>query len=380
MSGARPRVLMPVFNPIDYDGRVQRAAEAVATEYDVTVLSVDAGGTFRDPRYQVKTVVVPRSKVGRHLAFLRALLAEARRLRPAVVHAHDFFMATPGWLAARSVGAKLVYDAHELMIPEEERPQTRHERFWYLTERAVVRRADLLIAANPERAAEMRRHYGLKRDPLPIRNITPAPSANGAGLSAEYPALTAGGPDAVRLIYQGDMSMERGIGNYVSAMSRLPAHFHLILAGGGPDLEALKTLAATEGVAGRVHFLGRVPRADLHAVMQAAHIGIITYPNVGMNFRFCAPNKLYEYPQAGLPMLGSDNPVLRNAFGAHAVGVVSTDPAEGALKLAADLPRYRAALPAFVAAHRWEDEAARLLAAYRALLSKYESTGYEVRK
>ncbi|HYH82252.1 MAG TPA: hypothetical protein VEX86_20755, partial [Longimicrobium sp.] len=87
-------------------------------------------------------------------------------------------------------------------------------------------------------------------------------------------------------------------------------------------------------------------------------------------FLYCAPNKLYEYPQAGLPMLGSDNPVLRAAFERYGVGVAGGDPAEGALRLAAELPRFRAALPAFVAAHRWEDEAERLRAAYRTLLAE----------
>ncbi|HYH78711.1 MAG TPA: glycosyltransferase, partial [Longimicrobium sp.] len=158
MSAPRPRVLMPVFNPIEFDGRVQRAASALAEAYDVTVVSVDAGGGFSDPAYRVRPVAVRRGKAVRHLTFLRAVLGEARRLRPAVVHAHDFFMAVPGWMAARACGARLVYDAHELMIPEPERPQTGHEHFWYLTEKAVVRRANLVIAANEERAREMRRH------------------------------------------------------------------------------------------------------------------------------------------------------------------------------------------------------------------------------
>ena len=370
MSTGRPRVLMPVYNSVVYDGRVQRAAAALGRRYDVIVLAVDAGRPFTDPDYRVRTVRLPDvgGKAGMHLRFLGALLRQAAALRPAVVHAHDFFMAGPGLAAARLCGARLVYDAHELIVPEPDLHQTRRDRFFYVLERLAVRRADLVIAANQPRAEIMREHYGLPATPLVIGNIPRAPDPEARAGPAANGNGTGGDAAPVRLVYQGDMSLERGVGDFVTAMRRLPRRFELLLVGGGPDLEALREMARRERVTDRVRFAGRVPRSELHGILRECHIGVITYPRRGLNNVYCAPNKLFEYAQAGLPMVGSDNPVLRAAFTEHGVGVAGGDPADAVLAVAADLPRFQAALPAFVRRHRWEDEADRLLDGYASLL------------
>jgi glycosyltransferase involved in cell wall biosynthesis len=371
VSGARARVLMPVYNPVDYDGRVQRAAAALGQRYEVTVLSVDSGRTFAHPDFQVRTVRLPEdgARPGLHLRFLRALLRTAGELRPDVVHAHDFFMAFPGWLAARTAGARFVYDAHELIFPEPGVPQSARERVWYGLERMVVRRADLVIAANAFRAGAMREHYGLRRTPLVVQNIPPAlpPALPDDALLARYPALRRGAGAAVRLVYQGDMSLGRGVGAFIEAMRALPPEFDLVLVGGGPDLERMQAVARELGVGERVRFLGRVPRADLHLMLGACDVGLISYPQTGLNNLYCAPNKLYEYTQAGLPVFARENPVLREVMEQYGVGVVSDDVAASLVRMAAGLEQYRARIPAFLAAHRWEGEAARLVDAYAGL-------------
>src|SRR6185295_8246597 len=92
-----------------------------------------------------------------HLRFLRHLVRFARSHRPSVVYGHDFFMALPAWLAAKACDARLIYDAHELIIPGALGGQSGgfRERFWYWLERTIVNRADLVIAANAPRAEVM---------------------------------------------------------------------------------------------------------------------------------------------------------------------------------------------------------------------------------
>jgi glycosyltransferase involved in cell wall biosynthesis len=277
-------------------------------------------------------------------------------------------MAVPGWLAARRTGAAFVYDAHELMVPEPGVPQPVRERIWYLGERAVVGRAELVIAANAERAELMARHYGLGRTPLAIANITPAPAtvAPASQVARRYPSLA---PEAaaVRLVYQGDMNLERGVDEFLRALTRLPARFRLVMVGGGPDLERLRRMAGELGVEARVSFLGRVARDDLDGIMRACQVGLITYPRQGLNNLYCAPNKVYEYAQAGLPSFGRENPVLRRLIADSGIGVVDADVLAGVQAVVAGLERFRAAIPAFLGEHTWEDQATRLLAAYQAL-------------
>src|SRR6188768_428555 len=99
MRRREPRVLMPVFGALEYDGRVRRIAEAVAARFPVTVLSLHTGRGWPGGAYAVETVAVPaagRFKLTPHLAYWAAMVRRALRDRPAVVHAHDYFLAFPG--------------------------------------------------------------------------------------------------------------------------------------------------------------------------------------------------------------------------------------------------------------------------------------------
>jgi glycosyltransferase involved in cell wall biosynthesis len=284
-----------------------------------------------------------------------------------VVHAHDFFMAFPGWLAARATGARLVYDAHELLIPEPGIPFGARDRLWYNTERWTVPRADVVIAANRQRAEVMRDHFGLDRVPVVVGNVPPAPAGGPPAeeVLARYPALARTAAGRVRLVYQGDIDRTRGLDRMVDALRRLPEHFEMVMAGGGPDLEWLR--AEAEGLGGRIVVLGRVPREHLQAILSACDIGLISYSERGLNNLLCAPNKLYEYAHAGLPMVARDNPVLNEAFEAFGVGASGPDLAESVLRVSASLDEYRARIPAFLRASTWEAEAERLRQAYAGL-------------
>lgn len=369
---SRPRVLMPVYNGIEYDGRVRRIAEAVSEVADVTVVSLATGREpAPDASYRVVTVdAAPRrergARVRSHLRFWRGTLAQARALRPAVIHAHDYFMAFPGAAISRIVGARLVYDAHELIIPSSDESMGGRERVWYRLERLAIPHADLVIAANEERARFMRAHYELAELPLPIRNIPPVTPAPPHGAGGVRLAPRAHG--VVRLVYQGDLALNRRVGEFIRAVAELGPGYEMVLLGSGPDVDALQALVTSLGVGDRVQLPGRVPSVELQGLLRECDLGVITYPATGLNNVYCAPNKLYEYAQAGLPMVALPNPVLDAAFAAYGVGISDADPAAAISRAAAALPALRAALPGFVAAHQWSAEAARLQDAYRRIL------------
>lgn len=58
-----------------------------------------------------------------------------------------------------------------------------------------------------------------------------------------------------------------------------------------------------------------------------AHVGVMLYKDVSLNYRYCAPNKLYEYPMMGLPVLSSRQPHLAKEIEGHGFGLC-VDPAD----------------------------------------------------
>ncbi len=73
----------------------------------------------------------------------------------------------------------------------------------------------------------------------------------------------------------GYLIERKGIRDLIAAVGLLRAggrHVHLAIAGDGPLRGALKAQAEAEGVADRVHFLGRVPHARVLALMARAQL------------------------------------------------------------------------------------------------------------
>jgi glycosyltransferase involved in cell wall biosynthesis len=327
---SKPTILMAVFNSIDYDGRVQRAASALADAADVIVLSIDSGRVFHAKEYSVRPVTLPHKRDGFpkwvHLYFWLRFWWLAITTRPEIVYAHDFFLSFAGRIAARLAGARFIYDAHELIIPDayfsESREPSARELFWYKIESAGIRAADVVICANESRATIMGEHYRLAIPPTVVRNIPPRPIElpQTGRAHRECQALRRKDPDTVLCIYQGDVSIDRGLDILVDSFSVLERRFQMIVVGSGPDLGVLQERARQRDLTDRVTFLGRVARNELHDILRLAHIGLITYPTSGANNLYCAPNKIFEYAQAGLPMVMTAQPGLRIYLDKYPIG------------------------------------------------------------
>lgn len=105
--------------------------------------------------------------------------------------------------------------------------------------------------------------------------LRPAPAAP---LRAEL-GIPADGRVAVGV---GGLERRKGFDVLVSALARAgDPGLHVVLAGEGPDREALRARAESLGVAGRVHLLGQ--RADVAAVLAAGDVFVLSSRSEGMS-------------------------------------------------------------------------------------------------
>jgi len=199
---------------------------------------------------------------------------------------------------------------------------SKRDRFWYLLERWVIQRADLVIAANEERAHLMAKHYNLSQNPVVMRNI-PAfskPAISKEDVLRRFPMLSRNRPDEVLVLYQGDVSLSRGIDRFLQAFSYLGPEYRMVIVGGGQDLERLREIGQPLESEGRLVTLDRVEHQILPSITAVADVGIVTYPFQGLNNIYCAPNKIFEYAQAGLPIVATDQPPLRRLVENYGIG------------------------------------------------------------
>lgn len=100
------------------------------------------------------------------------------------------------------------------------------------------------------------------------------------------------------LLSVGHLIERKGHDITISALPRLP-DCTLLIAGEGPELARLRSLASRLGVSARVRFLGAVPHGDLRAAYVAADAVILASSREGW------PNVLLEAMACGTPVVAS---------------------------------------------------------------------------
>lgn len=175
-------------------------------------------------------------------------------------------------------------------------------------------------------------------------------------------------PDRPVVVYAGGLMPWKGVDLLVGAARRCPELFFVIAGGMEGDVARTRALAA--GLA-NVRVDGFQPPARVPLYLAAGDLGVV--PNrsrPAISARYTSPLKVFEALAAGLPLVASDLPSLRELL-THERDALLVPPddegalAEGIARLAGDagLRRHLVAVGrARVVEHTWEARARRILA------------------
>ena len=138
------------------------------------------------------------------------------------------------------------------------------------------------------------------------------------------------GDSTLRLLYVGFVTRIRGLNNlihgiraYVDAYPDGP-RVEFDAVGKGAAIDEYRTLAERLGVASQVRFHGWCEQDFVDELYARSDVGVLTY-------RFCPhwnhtiPNKLFDYMQAGMPVLATDVRPIRRIVEEVGCGVVFPD-------------------------------------------------------
>ncbi len=226
-----------------------------------------------------------------------------------VFWANDMDTLLPNFLAAKLRGKKLVYDSHEYWteVPELiQRPKSRS--IWLWLEQKLFPKVDQAITVNKSIADIYQEKYKipvaiLRNLPVSLESVSnPAPKEN-------------------VIIYQGALNMGRGIDLMIDAMEYLP-EYKLWIAGYGSIESELRAQANKTEWKARIQFKGFLEPQKLKALTSKAKIGLSLEEDMGASYHFALPNKLFDYIQAGIPVLVSDLPEMKAIVSEYGVGEI----------------------------------------------------------
>jgi glycosyltransferase involved in cell wall biosynthesis len=116
------------------------------------------------------------------------------------------------------------------------------------------------------------------------------------------------------------LEMEKGIPELIEAVAHLPSingAEPLLLCVGGPKeaVSSYLTLARRLNVSEqRLRFVDRVPNTEVPCWIRACDIGTVPWPWTEFSAYFTSPLKLFEYMAAGVPIIASDLPSIREVL------------------------------------------------------------------
>lgn len=308
-------------NPIKKTGRatvasIQKAMK-VSEEY---ILHSDS---LRDNRL-IGWARALRTRLA-HKRKCRSLKDEALKTEADIVHCHDVFPLTLAGEPKGLTGAALVWDAHEIYeeLAQAGHAQKRDNRNRISKAQSTV---DGFVTINESIATFYRENY----PGLPSATIV-----KNAAIKAEPVDYDGQLHDAAGLLreqkivlYQGGFADKRGLDSLVKAAEYLDGQWTLVMMGWGTREPVLRALA--DGVLERtdnrplpaVCFLDGVPQEELVTWTAGAEVGVIPYEPCGLNHIYCTPNKLWEYPNAGVPILCTALVELERAVDRNGLGWV----------------------------------------------------------
>ncbi len=232
-----------------------------------------------------------------------------------VLLANDLDTLPANFFVSRIKRLKLVYDSHELFteVPElVSRPKK--QRIWLKMEQKLLPGIHAAYTVCNSISAYYYKKYGLRMEV--VRNV-PYDSKDDV-----KPAKLPGLKDDRIIVYQGSVNIGRGLERVIDCLPELDG-VKLMIIGDGDIMQELKMKTENMNLQDRVVFIGKVPPDLLPAYTKAGHLGISLEENMGLNYYFALPNKLFDYLHAGLPILVSPFPEMQKIVESHDVGCVA---------------------------------------------------------
>lgn len=339
------RIAAVVHNGVKHDARVLKGAASLkSVGHDVRIFGLTPGETedfllengipvhleHRDLsglRERMATEGLDRNKENSIWTSFRTqgdLVFDSVRasFKPDTVHIHDHLALTAASKYKEEFSCPIVWDAHEIyedlasIAPERAAVNTK-----ILRENAKY--VDGFITLNRSIANYYRDKYPELPQAVLVPNAadrTTRPKYDGrmhekAGLDSDQQIL----------LFQGGLAANRGISALLESSANLNHNWTLLFMGWGAlegEIQAVIDRNADHATGRpRVAMIPGAPHSELLQWTSGATLGTIPYENTGLNHLYCSPNKLWEYPAAGVPILATDLPEMKGQIEKYQIGV-----------------------------------------------------------
>ena len=330
MASSSKQVVSFVLNDFLNDSRVLKTASCFARSgFSVTVVALHNGtlarrerrGAVRVDRIKLWTRSWKKIRVVQSIKYIEFLIRSFLLYRKVpICYCNDLNTLPIGFLIkVFGGGCYVIYDSHELAINDSPN-QTRVAIFLRkVMEGFLIRFVDEVIVVSDSIGKVYSRMYSIPT-PHTILNCPPFSDRDEQNIFREKFDIA---DEQNIFLYQGALCEGRGIHSLINTFMGFNTNRSVIIfMGYGPLLSVIEDAAKNSDL---IFYHPAVSPEKLLSYTSSADFGVAFIEDVCLSYRYCLPNKLFEYLMAGLPVLTSNVVEMKRFVEHEGVGVVAAD-------------------------------------------------------
>lgn len=283
-----------------------------------------------------------------------------------VIHCNDLDALVIGVIIKKiyNKNIKIVYDAHEYET-ETNALHGIQKKFVKWLEKNLIKDADAVITVSNSIANEYVKLYNIKKPSL-VLNAPFYKEVKKTNLFREKFAIQ---DNQTIFLYQGNIGAGRGIDILLDTFKELDKKNVIIFMGYG-KVDRIKELSEKYE---NIFFHEAVQPDILLNYTSAADFGISTIEASCLSYKYCLPNKMFEYIMAEVPVIVSDLPEMKNIVQNNHIGIImKSNDKEGIKKaiteaITLDQNQLKHNLQNLKKIYNWEEQEKILLKVYKEL-------------
>tara|TARA_B110000003_G_scaffold200168_2_gene198769 strand:+ start:7919 stop:8998 length:1080 start_codon:yes stop_codon:yes gene_type:complete len=228
-----------------------------------------------------------------------------------ILFSNDLDTLLPNYLIGKLQRKKIIFDSHELFS---EIPELVHKKIvkkiWLYIERRIIPKLQNIITVSESIKNHYYNLYGVSA--TVIRNVPKTNEINRINLEE----VTKG---KKIILYQGSVNIGRGIELMIETMPLLKDYLFIVV-GDGDILDNLKKKVNTLSLQRKVIFIGKKTPEELKKITPNASIGMSLEEDIGLNYRYALPNKIFDYIHGNVPIVASNLPEMKFIIEKYAIG------------------------------------------------------------
>ncbi|MCP4728038.1 MAG: glycosyltransferase family 4 protein [bacterium] len=318
----KKKIVILTISDLEFESNLHRKAVTLRDEgYDVTIYC--AYGSNFDPSLWEHINIVKYRKVFSSTPFIfmeffvRCFVWILSK-KPDLFISYDVYPLFPLRIKHFFDGSRYIYDSVELFQGLNSLVgKSLRRKSWYYYEKWGIRKAVLAFTVCRLDSEHLKKEYPFINTPEWIRNI---PDYKPPDKPVDLRKLLNIPRECKIGIYQGAVLRGRGLENIIKALPDIN-NFTFVVTGNGVLLSELKRLTVELKVENKVYFTGGVPFNELSKYTAGADFGLTIISGKGLSYYHALPNKLFEYIQAEIPIIGSKYPEIENVIDGDNIGI-----------------------------------------------------------